>query len=80
MIGDIIHNLRAALDVMACDLVRLNRKSATGVHFPFARSASDLAKQIKEKHIDRAGPQVVDEIKKLQPYRAARADPTALRF
>jgi hypothetical protein len=69
IIGDIIHNLRAALDVMACDLVRLNGKSATGVYFPFARSASDLAKQIKGKHIDRAGPQVVDEIEKLQPYK-----------
>lgn len=69
IIGDIIHNLRAALDVMACDLVRLNSKSAKKVYFPFARSSSDLAKQMKEKHIDRAGPQVVKEIEKLKPYK-----------
>jgi hypothetical protein len=68
IIGDIVHNLRTALDLMACDLVRLNGKSASGVHFPFARSEAELSKHIKEKHIDRAGPQVVSEIRKLQPY------------
>jgi hypothetical protein len=69
IIGDIIHNLRATLDLMACDLVRLNGKSAKKVYFPFACSSSDLAKQIKEKNIDRAGPQVVKEIEKLKPYK-----------
>ena len=69
IIGDIVHNLRAALDLMAGDLVRLNRKSAVGVHFPFARSEAELSKQIKKKHIDRAGLQVINEIKKLQPYK-----------
>jgi hypothetical protein len=34
-LGDAIHNLRTALDLLACDVVRLNEKSTKGVYFPF---------------------------------------------
>jgi hypothetical protein len=37
VIGDAVHNLRSALDLLACDLVRLiPGKSDQGVAFPFA--------------------------------------------
>src|SRR5690348_4594878 len=35
IIGDVVHNLRSALDMMACELVRLNKRSDKSVYFPF---------------------------------------------
>jgi hypothetical protein len=36
IIGNAIHDLRSALDLLACDLVRITGKSTKGVYFPFA--------------------------------------------
>jgi hypothetical protein len=68
ILGDAVHNLRAALDLLAVDLVLLNRKSEKGVHFPFAASAAELERQIKDKNMDRASPEVVNLIRALKPY------------
>src|SRR5689334_3258018 len=38
-IADIIHNLRASLDQLACSLAVHNGRTATGVYFPIADSA-----------------------------------------
>jgi len=35
IIGDVIHNLRTALDILACELVQLNGGNADDVYFPF---------------------------------------------
>ena len=67
-IGDAVHNLRAALDLLACDLVRLNGGSAKSVHFPFAASAEGLEGQIKAKNFRSASPACVDLLRHLQPY------------
>jgi hypothetical protein len=69
IIGDVIHNLRAALDLLACDLVRLNGGSDEDVYFPFCEDANYLETMIKKRHVDRAAPQAVDLIRSLQPYR-----------
>lgn len=69
ILGDAIHNLRVALDMMACDAVRLNGESTKGVYFPFANSHGELDDQIKSKNFDRAGPVAVAFLKKLQPYK-----------
>ena len=69
VIGDAVHNFRAALDLMASDLVRLNGGSTNGVYFPFAHSAKELAAQIKSKHIDRAGQHIVRVVESLRPYK-----------
>ena len=69
IIGDAIHNLRAALDLLACDLVRLNGKSDKGVQFPFSADAADLPHQIKSKNLNRAAPDVVRLLTSLKPYR-----------
>lgn len=49
--GDLIHNLRSALDILVCDLVRHNRPDALSdqTSFPFARHATHLKSAIKSK-------------------------------
>jgi hypothetical protein len=71
-IGDIIHNLRSALDYLACDLARMNDKSTKGVHFPFAESEFELFKtngMVERKCFDRAGPWAVKILGDLAPYK-----------
>jgi hypothetical protein len=69
IIGDAIHNLRTALDLLACDLVRLNGGNIKKVYFPFASEGDNLNKRIKERKIHRAGPDIVQIIKCLKPYK-----------
>lgn len=40
IIGDAIHNLRSALDLLACDLVRINGGSIEEVYFPFCKDGN----------------------------------------
>ncbi len=70
--GDLLHNLRAALDLMACDLVRLNGLNANGVHFPFSETPKDLPEMIKRRKFFRAGPEAVELLKKMRPYRGGQ--------
>lgn len=69
IIGDAVHNLRTALDLLACDLVRLNDRSTRSVYFPFCEKASDLSTMIKDRNLHRAGDDVVRAIKHLKPYK-----------
>lgn len=69
IIGDVLHNLRAALDLLAVGLVAQNNGNPKGVHFPFADSADELERQIKDKRMLRAAPAVVDMLRALKPYR-----------
>lgn len=74
--GDVIHNLRAALDLMACDLCKLKGASTKDVYFPFCESVSQLPKMIIKRHFDQAGPEAVRLLHELQPYKGGN---TALR-
>lgn len=67
-IGDAVHNLRAALDLAACDAVRAKQKSHAGVKFPFAESAGKLEDYLR-REIKRAGPKVCDLIRSLRPFK-----------
>lgn len=69
IIGDAIHNLRTALDLLACELVRSNGKSDKDVHFPFAESATALAEAIKKRNMDRANAAVVALLQTSAPYK-----------
>lgn len=69
IIGDIIHNLRASLDLLACDLVRIAGKSTKGVNFPFCDNPNKLDDFIKLRNLTRAGPEVVALVKSLKPYK-----------
>ena len=69
LIGDVVHNLRTALDLLVCDLVVVNGKSPSQVYFPFCASASDLRRTIRNCNIARAGSDVVRAIEALRPYK-----------
>jgi hypothetical protein len=68
LIGDFVHNLRTALDLLVCDLVTINGKSAKQVYFPFCATAAELHHVIRERKIHRAGPDVVALIERMKPY------------
>ena len=69
IIGDIIHNLRTALDLTACEIVRAAGQSDDDVYFPFCKDADDLDNMIRRRHFDRAGPDAVAVLRDLKPYR-----------
>jgi hypothetical protein len=69
IIGDVAHNLRASLDLLACDLVRQNGGSTKGVYFPFSENGDRFEEMIVKRRIDRAAPEVVDIIRSLKPYK-----------
>ena len=68
VIGDAIHNLRTALDLLACDLVRRNGKNIKNVHFPFADKASNFEGAIALRKMNRAAPADLDILRSLKPY------------
>lgn len=68
IVGDIVHNLRTSLDLLACDLVRMNGGDTGGVYFPFAKDATELETMIAKRHIDRAAHEVIDLVRSLKPY------------
>ncbi len=69
IVGDIIHNIRAALDFAACECVRRNNAHDKDVYFPFCEKISDLDDMIKRKHLNRAHVNVVNYVKSLAPHR-----------
>lgn len=73
IIGDIIHNLRVSLDLLASDLVRLNDRDPANVYFPFAESGDELEKMIKRRNMHLAAPEVVELMKSFKPYKGGNA-------
>lgn len=69
IIGDAIHNLRSALDLLASTLVGLSGESTKDVYFPFVDSFDCMESAIKKRHIDRAGEDIVEIIRSLKPYK-----------
>ena len=69
VIGDAIHNLRAALDLTMCDVARAQGKSTAGIKFPFAENAKKLEAIFRDKEIKRLGPDIKKMILDMQPYK-----------
>jgi hypothetical protein len=69
IIGDVIHNLRAPLDLMACELVCLNGRNDSDVRFPFSASEADFDAAIKRNNFHRASGEAIALLKSLKPYR-----------
>lgn len=69
LLGDAIHNLRTALDLLAGDLVRANGADPSGVYFPFCDDPDYLDQMIKRRNMDRAAPDVVDILRSMKPYK-----------
>ncbi|WP_430422036.1 hypothetical protein [Phenylobacterium sp.] len=69
IIGDIVHNLRASLDLMACDVVRVANPSAPleNVYFPFAKRLEDLD-LIIAKRMALAPPEAQDLVRSMKPF------------
>ena len=79
IVGDIVHNLRAALDLMAVELVSLNDGGNTDdVYFPFCQNEDFLDKMIVKRNFNRAGPEEVRLLKELKPYKGGNAALRAL--
>jgi hypothetical protein len=78
ILGDLIHNLRAALDLMACELARVAGNSDKGVYFPFCDKPEELDRMIKERKFHRAGEKAVTLLRTFQPYRGGNIELRAL--
>ncbi|HEY1751724.1 MAG TPA: hypothetical protein VGG29_10695 [Caulobacteraceae bacterium] len=76
IVGDVIHNLRAALDLLASDLVRKGGGNPNNVYFPFCDKPQDLQKVVKDRNFHRAGPKAIALLEEFKPYRGGN---TALR-
>jgi hypothetical protein len=68
IVGDVLHNLRAALDLMAVQLVRLNEQNDEGVRFPFSKSARAFDNAVNRSKMQRASPEAIALLKSLKPY------------
>ena len=69
IIGDAAHNLRSALDLLTCAMVRANGGNDERVQFPIARNANSLESAIANGNVKRAAPQFVQFVRSLNPYR-----------
>lgn len=69
IVGDAVHNIRTALDLMASELVRMSQKSNKNVYFPFSETAETLDGRIKDKNFHKAGRDAVDLLKTFAPYK-----------
>ena len=67
--GDIFHNLRSALDLMACELCGPPGQPDPDVRFPFCGEASELDVMIKRRYFDRAGDAAVKLLKEWAPHK-----------
>lgn len=67
--GDIVHNLRAALDHVAVAAVASAGGNTKGVYFPIADKADTLDDAIKDKKFSRATPEAQALLRSLRPYR-----------
>ena len=78
ILGDLIHNLRSALDLTASELARLNNRNDKKVYFPISDSEESLDSRIKEKNFHLAGDDAVKLLKEFAPYRGGNAALRAL--
>jgi hypothetical protein len=68
IIGDAVHNLRSALDLLIFAMVGTDALNPDRVQFPFAKRAETLENTIKNRNVHLAGKNVIEAIKALKPY------------
>lgn len=68
ILGDALHNMRSALDLMAVELVRINGGNERGVKFPFSDIAAEMEQAIKSAKFHRASLAAQNLVRALQPY------------
>jgi hypothetical protein len=78
-VGDVVHNLRSALDLLATKVVQASKGNANGVYFPIAHSEIELTDpapgatkpvggMIKAKNFHRASPAAIELLKTFRPW------------
>jgi len=77
ILGDIVHNLRCSLDLLAVDLVNANNKNGNNVYFPFANSEEELPEMIKRRGVHKASEEAIHLIVSLKPYNGGN---TVIRY
>ena len=74
IVGDFVHNLRSALDHMACQLARIENPAANidRTQFPIFVKEPTHGKALAtwERYTAGMGHRVIEEIRKMQPYNA----------
>jgi hypothetical protein len=68
ILGDVVHNLRASLDLMACELARKNDRRDKDVYFPTGPDEAGFKAAIKGRNFNRAGTDAVSEVELIAPY------------
>lgn len=68
-LGDAIHNLRSALDLLICDVARLRGKAVSEVKFPFSADRAALDVILDKAPFRRIGADVVTAIAAERPYK-----------
>ena len=69
IVGDAVHNMRAALDLAIVELVETNGGSSNGVMFPFCEDEDSLHEMMKRRNCHRASLKVRERIVQLKPYK-----------
>jgi hypothetical protein len=68
IIGDAVHNLRSALDIMVFGMIGNKTRKARAVQFPFAKDARGFVCAFKTREIESlTSPKVIEEFKALPP-------------
>jgi hypothetical protein len=72
--GDAAHSLRAALDYLACELVRSAGETPKNVYFPICESSEKYIAQSpgKTKGMPISAKQIIDQI---EPYKSGQGEP-----
>lgn len=72
--GEVLHNLRSAIDHAYWDAVSLfvsDDKTRKSIQFPFARDANNLEQTLKSRQADKPGPRFYDAVKGFRSYAGA---------
>ncbi|MET6760266.1 hypothetical protein [Pseudoalteromonas sp. NCIMB_1079] len=70
--GDVIHNLRTAIDNAYWDIVSKyvnDKNQERNIQFPFCEKQENLADLIKRRQADKVGKKFVSEITAMKPYK-----------
>lgn len=66
--GDAVHNLRSALDTLACDLAQINNRSVDRVYFPFCSEQSEQNKAVFRCNMHRSRSDVDALLQRLETF------------
>lgn len=73
-IGDVIHNLRSALDHLACELVRANHGTiTTDTAFPISDDPTKFNAHLHRRLKD-ASPAAISAVERINPYKGGNDD------